>query len=137
MINYKIGNELDLDEVVELYRDSGLGERRPIDDVGLFRDMIRNANLIITAWDGELLIGIARSISDFSYVTYLSDLAIRKSYQKKGIGKELIKRTRKESGPKAKVMLLSAPIAKEYYSHIGFKRHDSAWVLKASDEFDG
>ena len=128
MIAYRIGNELDLDAVIELYRASTLGERRPVDDRERMRLMLANANLVITAWDGELLVGIARSVSDFSYATYLSDLAVRVSHQKQGIGRELIRRTQAQGGS-ATVILLSAPKAVEYYPHIGMKPHSSAWML--------
>jgi predicted N-acetyltransferase YhbS len=130
MITYRIGNELDLDAVIELYRASTLGERRPIEDRDRMALMLRHANLIVTAWDGELLVGIARSVSDFSYATYLSDLAVRESHQRQGIGRELIRRTQVEGG-RAAVILLSAPKAVEYYPRIGFKSHASAWTLAA------
>lgn len=132
MVTYRNGNDLDLDAVIELYRASTLGERRPVDDRERMKRMLQNANLVITAWAGDLLVGIARSLSDFSYVTYLSDLAVRLSFQKQGIGRELIRRTQELSG-KATVILLSAPKAVDYYPHIGMKHHPSAWMLR-SDE---
>ena len=132
MINYQLGNTLDLDRVIELYRASTLGERRPVDDRERMAVMLRNANLVVTAWDGDELVGIARSVSDFSYATYLSDLAVRLSHQKRGIGRELIRRTQKLGG-KANVILLSAPKAVEYYPHIGMKPHPSAWTLSAEE----
>ena len=128
MITYRIGNELDLDAVIELYRASTLGERRPVDDRERMAQMLRNANLVVTAWDGEELVGIARSLTDFSYATYLSDLAVRFSHQKQGIGRELIRRTQLEGG-RANLILLSAPKAVEYYPRIGMKPHPSAWTL--------
>jgi ribosomal protein S18 acetylase RimI-like enzyme len=90
MISYRTGNILDLDAVIDLYRASNLGLRRPVEDRTRMQQMLGNANLVITAWDGDLLVGISRSLSDFSYVTYLSDLAVRESHQRQGIGKELI-----------------------------------------------
>ncbi|GAP52724.1 GNAT family N-acetyltransferase [Streptomyces azureus] len=123
------GTALDLDEVLEVYRSSGLGERRPADDRERMAAMVRNANLVLVARDTDgTLIGIARSVSDFSYVTYLSDIAVSGTYQRSGIGRALIDATRKEA-PTAKVVLLSAPAATEYYPHIGFAPHNSAWVL--------
>lgn len=127
-IERALGADLDLDAVLEVYRSSGLGERRPIADRDRFCAMVRNANLIVTCSIGETMVGIARSISDFSYVTYLSDIAVSRTFQRSGIGRALIEATRKEA-PQAKIVLLSAPAATEYYPHIGFSRHDSAWVL--------
>lgn len=132
MITYRIGNDLDLDAVIELYRASTLGERRPVDDRERMGLMLRNANLVVTAWEGELLVGIARSVSDFCYATYLSDLAVRGSHQKQGIGRELMRCTQAEGG-KATLILLSAPKAVNYYPHVGLKQHPSAWTLGADE----
>jgi predicted N-acetyltransferase YhbS len=85
---------------------------------------------VITAWDDDLLVGISRSVSDFAYCTYLSDLAVRLSHQRRGIGKELVRLTKLESGPKTTVILLSAPKAVDYYPRIGFTQHPSAWTLR-------
>jgi GNAT superfamily N-acetyltransferase len=132
-LEYRFGNELDLDQVIELYRASTLGERRPIDDREIMRAMIQHSNLVVTAWEGDLLVGIARTLTDFAYVGYLSDLAVRESHQRRGIGVELIRKTRERMGPRSGLVLLAAPKAVDYYPHIGFRRHDSAWTLRASD----
>jgi GNAT superfamily N-acetyltransferase len=130
MIDYRVGNSLHLDNVIELYRASTLGERRPVDDRERMAAMLEHANLVVTAWEGELLAGISRAFSDFAYVTYLSDLAVRASHQRMGIGKELIRVTQREGGPNASIILLAAPKAVDYYPRIGFTRHESAWVLR-------
>jgi len=129
VIHYRTGNDLDLDEVIEVYVESTLGERRPVADRERMGAMLREANLVVSAWDGERLVGIARSMSDYHYATYLSDLAVRLSYQKQGVGRELIRRTRL-AAPQAGLILLSAPAAVDYYPRIGFTRHESAWVLR-------
>lgn len=129
-IDRALGADLGIEEVREVYRLSGLGERRPMADHDRFTDMVRNANLIMVCRvDGEL-VGICRSVSDFSYVTYLSDIAVSRDYQSMGIGRALIEATRQEA-PQAKIVLLSAPAATTYYPHIGFTRHESAWVLRS------
>ncbi|MEX2263382.1 MAG: GNAT family N-acetyltransferase [Bryobacteraceae bacterium] len=132
MITYRLGNDLDLDHTIELYRSCSLGARRPLDDRGRMAEMLRNANLVVTAWEGGLLVGISRSLSDFSFATYLSDLAVRESHQRLGIGKELIRITQREGG-EAQVILLAAPQAVDYYPHVGFTRHDSAWILEPAE----
>ena len=134
MIEYRIGNELDLDAVIELYRASTLGERRPIGDRERMRQMLNNANLVITAWDGRQLVGISRALSDFSYATYLSDLAVRVSHQKLGIGKELIRRTQEAGGTQTTIILLAAPAAETYYPHVGFTHHPQAWLLRPGEK---
>jgi predicted N-acetyltransferase YhbS len=132
MIAYRSDLRPALEQARELYRASTLGERRPIDDDARFAAMLANANLVVTAWDGELLVGIARAFSDFSYTTYLSDLAVRASHQRRGIGRELIRRTR-AAAPQASLILLAAPAAERYYPHIGFQHHPQAWLLREGD----
>lgn len=132
---YKTGNVLNLNDMIDLYRESTLGERRPVDDPKRMEQMLFSANLVITAWDGEQLVGISRSLTDFAYATYLSDLAVRLSHQKNGIGKELIRRTQL-AAPKASVILLAAPKAVDYYPHIGFTQHPSAWILRADEKIN-
>ncbi|MFE2143155.1 MULTISPECIES: GNAT family N-acetyltransferase [unclassified Streptomyces] len=123
-----VGASLDVAEVTALYRASTLGERRPVDDVERFTRMLAGANLVITARLDGRLIGIARSVTDGAYATYLSDIAVDAGFQRRGVGRDLIRATR-EAAPQAKLILLAAPAAVEYYPHIGFDRHESAWTL--------
>jgi predicted N-acetyltransferase YhbS len=132
-ITYKVNTTLDLDEAIELYRASTLGERRPVDDRDCMQQMLNEANLTITAWEDKQLVGISRSLTDWCYCCYLSDLAVRASHQHGGIGKELIRRTQAELGPKATLILLAAPAAREYYPRIGMEQHPSAWILRGGE----
>jgi GNAT superfamily N-acetyltransferase len=132
-IEYRNGIDLNLDQVIELYNASTLGERRPVDDREIMSAMLHHANLIVTAWDEDLLVGIARTLSDFAYVGYLADLAVRASHQRQGIGTSLIQKTREQMGSRSMLVLLSAPKAVAYYPKIGFTRHESAWILRADD----
>ncbi|MGW7438574.1 GNAT family N-acetyltransferase [Streptomyces sp. NPDC054849] len=123
------GADLDVEEVIGVYRASTLAERRPVADVERFARMLAGANLVVVARaDDGTLIGIARSITDGAYSTYLGDLAVDVAYQRKGVGRDLIRVTR-EAAPQAKLILLSAPAAVDYYPRVGFTRHESAWTL--------
>jgi predicted N-acetyltransferase YhbS len=132
-IDYRSGKNLDLDQFIELYHASTLGERRPVQNRDTMKDMLENANLVITAWDGEMLVGIARTLTDFTYVGYLADLAVRASHQRRGIGIELMRQTRARMGPSSMLVLLAAPKAVDYYPKIGFTQHGSAWTLHAAE----
>lgn len=129
-ITLKVNAPLDVDQVQKLYLDTTLSDRRPIQDKQRLQGMIDNANLTVSAWQGETLVGLCRSLSDFSYVTYIADLAVAQAFQKKGIGKSLIVKTQEASGDGVKLVLLSAPSANEYYPHIGFHAHPRAWILE-------
>jgi predicted N-acetyltransferase YhbS len=130
MITYRDNAKVTADQAIDLYIRSTLGERRPVHNVETFKAMLENANLIITAWDGEKLIGISRSLTDFAYVAYLADLAVDQKYQKSGIGKQLIEETQARLGSECMIVLLAAPKANEYYERIGFEHNPRAWTLK-------
>lgn len=130
MIEYRNDAIITAQQAIDLYKRSTLGERRPIHNVQTFEAMIKNANLTITAWDGEVLVGISRSLTDFAYVAYLADLAVDQQYQRSGIGKQLIEETKSRLGPECMIVLLAAPKANEYYRHIGFEHNPRAWTLK-------
>ncbi len=130
MIIYRINAKITAAQAIDLYVRSTLGERRPIDKVTTFADMLANANLIITAWDQEKLVGIARTLTDFSYVAYLADLAVDEQYQKQGIGKQLIEETKSHLASECMIVLLAAPKANDYYQKIGFEHNPRAWTLK-------
>ena len=132
-IIYKVEKTLDPDEFIDILNRSTLAERRPVDDKSRIKQMCENADLIITARLKGKLIGVARSLTDFVYCTYLSDLAVDREYQKQGIGKRLIEETKKES-LQATLILLSAPAAIDYYPKIGMKRHQHCFILKDLEE---
>jgi len=130
---FKVENSLDPAEFKDVLVRSTLAERRPVDDFDRIKKMCNNANLIVTARKDGKLIGVARSITDFAYCTYLSDLAVDIDYQNQGIGKRLIEET-KMATLQAKIILLSAPAAVDYYPKIGMKRHNHCFTLDDINE---
>jgi predicted N-acetyltransferase YhbS len=130
MITYRDEAQISAAQAIDLYIRSSLGERRPINNLQTFESMLKHANLTITAWDGDQLIGISRSLTDFSYVAYLADLAVDQKYQRQGIGKKLVDETKIRLGPDCMIVLLAAPKANDYYEHIGFEHNPRAWTLK-------
>ncbi len=129
-IEYKINEPITTDQFVALLKTSTLGNRRPIDDKECIEGMVSNSNLIVSAWHQNKLVGIARSVTDFHYACYLSDLAVSLEHQKAGIGKQLQILTQEQLGPKCKLILIAAPAANEYYEHIGFNHNPRCWVLE-------
>lgn len=130
-ISYATEPELEVDEFVDVLWRSTLASRRPVDDIKTVEAMLSGASLIVTARaDSGLLVGVSRALSDFSYCTYLSDLAVDQTYQRRGIGRELIRRTHEVAGLHTSLTLLAAPAAGSYYAHIGLSAHDSCWVIQ-------
>lgn len=128
MIEYKTENELSLEEFRTVLVSSTLGQRRPVNEPERLRKMLEHGNLIITARDNGRLIGVSRSLTDYAFCTYLSDLAVDEAYQKQGIGKELIRQT-KLAAPAAKLILLAAPAAVSYYPKIGMKQFQHCYYI--------
>jgi GNAT superfamily N-acetyltransferase len=131
-IRYDASRKITAAQFIDLLRRSTLAERRPIDDPKCIAAMLRHANLLCTAWDRDTLVGVARSVTDFEFCCYLSDLAVDRSYQKCGIGRKLIALTQSKLGRRAKINLLAAPQAEGYYPRIGFDAHPSAWIISAT-----
>jgi len=129
-ITYQIEPGISVGEFVDVLNRSTLGERRPVHDLQRIAGMLKNADLILTARDGDLLVGISRAITDRHFCTYLSDLAIDEAYQRQGIGKELIHRTHAEAGLATTLYLVAAPKAESYYPHIGMTQHHSCWMIQ-------
>ncbi len=115
-------------QVAALYRSAALA--RPVDDLPRLTNMLRGANLLITAWDGELLVGLARTLTDFCYCAYLSDLAVRAEYQRQGIGRRLLTLTKEAVGEESMLLLLSVPTALAYYPTVGMTAVNNGFLLK-------
>lgn len=128
-IDYQVNARITTEQFLDLLKRSTLGERRPVDDHECIDGMLANSNLVVSAWDAGRLVGIARSVTDFHYACYLSDLAVHQSYQRSGIGKQLQERTQRELGARCKLILIAAPAANSYYGHLGYENNQRCWVL--------
>jgi predicted N-acetyltransferase YhbS len=133
-IEYKVEAEISAEQFIAVLNRSTLGQRRPVEDRECIEGMVKNADLLVTAWDGAKLVGVARSVTDFHYACYLSDLAVDVSYQRSGIGRTLIDVTLKQLGPRCKIRLISAPAAVDYYPKIGFVPNPNCWEMGARKE---
>ncbi|OJU56561.1 MAG: GNAT family N-acetyltransferase [Bacteroidales bacterium 45-6] len=127
-ITYKHDIIPDTDAIIDLYVSSGLN--RPVADKDRIAQMYANSNLVVTAWDKHTLVGVARSLTDFCYCCYLSDLAVHREYQRQGIGKRLISLTKEKIGDGAMLLLLSAPGAMDYYPKVGFEAVGNGFIMK-------
>ena len=128
-VTYQIEPDLTVEEFVDVMNRSTLAERRPVSRPDFLRKMLEHADLIVTARVGGRLVGISRALTDFSFCTYLSDLAVDEAFQHQGIGKELVARTHQAAGLETTLILLAAPKARGYYPKIGMDAHDSCWII--------
>lgn len=118
-ISFQCGPAVSVEEFRSLLRESGLAARRPVDEPDRLAAMLANSNVIVTARMNNELVGIARSVSDLAFCCYLSDLAVSKRVQGRGIGARLIEETRRHVGPTVSVILSAVPEAVEFYRRIG------------------
>jgi GNAT superfamily N-acetyltransferase len=128
-IEIRSGDALDVEAFVDVLERSGLAERRPVHDSARLAQMLAHANLLLTAWDGAKLVGVARSVTDFAYFCYCSDLAVDKAYQGRGIGRALLNATAARLHPQAKLYLRSAPASVSFYERIGLAHADKFFLM--------
>lgn len=127
-VEYRHNFPLDPLDVVRVFDQSGL--KRPTANLPRIARMFAAPSLLLSAWVENELVGICRSLTDYSYCCYLSDLAVDKKYQGAGIGKELVKRTQAIIGDEVSLILLSAPDAMSYYPTLGFELAGNAYIVR-------
>lgn len=127
-IEYRHNFPLDPVEVARVFDASGI--TRPTADLPRIARMFAAPSLVISAWQNGQLVGVSRSLTDYSYCCYLSDLAIVKAVQGQGVGKELVKRTQAVIGEEVSLILLSAPGAMSYYPAVGFQKAENAFIIR-------
>ena len=132
-IHYHHDRTIDARELIDVLQRSTLDRRRPVHDEARIQRMLDQADIVITAWSSDLLVGVSRALSDFSYCCYLSDLAVDTAFQRQGIGKRLIEETHRVSGEQTTLILLAAPAAASYYPHIGMKRFTDCFLIEQKE----
>jgi predicted N-acetyltransferase YhbS len=128
-IRYGIEDNLTPAEFVDILERSGLAARRPVDEPERIRAMVENASLTVCARDDRgVLVGVSRAVTDFAFCCYLSDIAVDRALQGRGIGGELIRRTHEAAGGESvTLLLLSAPAAMAYYPKVGLTRLENCF----------
>lgn len=132
-ITYQVHPEITTQDFIDILNRSTLGERRPVHDLEAMETMFQYGNVYVGAFDGTQLVGLARVMTDFVFTSYLSDLAVDEAYQNRGIGKRLIQEVQRAI-PKAKIILLAAPAAEDYYPKIGMNHHAHCYQLAPGDD---
>jgi GNAT superfamily N-acetyltransferase len=132
-VSYSSSKEITAEQFIDLLKRSTLAHRRPVNDINRINKILKYGNVLVTAWAGDLLVGVSRALSDFSYCTYLSDLAVDEKFQHQGIGKELVYRTHEVAGKQTALILLAAPAAEKYYPKIGMDKFEHCFIIKRQD----
>ena len=87
-IKYKYQKDVPKEQAIALY---GSVEWSSAEKGDLLLKALRNSHTVVTAWDGERLVGLGNAISDGCLVVYYPHLVVHPEYQGKGIGTEIVK----------------------------------------------
>ena len=130
---YSIDRQIDVVAFKNILERSGLAARRPVDDLDRLGRMLKAYSLVVTAWHGKQLVGIATVWTDYAFTAYLADLAVDKDLQCSGVGRNLVRMARDRVGPQVTLLLLSAPRATKYYPKIGMERFTDCFLFRRSE----
>ena len=88
--------------------------------------LVANAQLVLSAWDNEKLVGLIRTVGDGISIQYVQDILVLPDYQNKGIGSELLKKIIEKSKDIRQFVLITDgsdenKVAIEFYQKNGLK----------------
>jgi ribosomal protein S18 acetylase RimI-like enzyme len=91
MIEYRdASHALDLEQLAHLFDSVGWQHRTR--DRERLAQMVRGSMYGVYAYDDMSLVGYARAISDDAFNAYVSTVAVLPAYQRRGIGREMMRR---------------------------------------------
>ena len=125
--------QIDKDKILDLYRQNKWSSADKPDELIKALD---NSHSLISAWDGDKLVGLANSISDGHLVVYYSHLLILPEYQGKGIGKMIMKKFQEKYSDFHQQILVADGKAIDFYRKCGFEKAGSClpmWIYQGHD----
>ena len=129
---YAVEHGLDINDVRRLWEASGFLEYNPDFDWDSLPDLLANSNLILVARHNGDMVGMTRCVTDFALFCGLVDLMVEREYQRQGIGRELVRRTRAAAGKNVWLTALASDAISPFYEFTGWTKVEngwSAWVL--------
>jgi len=132
-IKYKDQKDIPKDQAIALYESVEWSSAKKPD---LLLKALMNSHTVVTAWDGERLVGLGNAISDGYLVVYYPHLVVHPEYQGKGIGTEIVKQMQKKYQGFHQQTLLADGKAVEFYKKCGFVEAGSClplWIYKGDD----
>ena len=92
---------------------------------------LRNSDSLVSAWDGDTLVGLGNAISDGALVVYYPHLLVLPEYQRRGIGKRILQiLTGMYADFHQQILLAEGPVA--FYEKCGFVRAETTvpmWIM--------
>lgn len=130
-VRYSDARTLSADAAVSLYRSVGWSSAEKPEQ--LYRALME-CHALITAWDGERLVGAGYAISDGHLVVYYPHLVVDPEYQGRGIGTGIMTRLMDRYRGFHQHTLIADGRTLEFYRRLGFTR---AGVTEPMWIFDG
>ena len=130
MISYKSDKEVDIDRLVSLFNEAGW-QKKTI-DLQRLRQMVINSDIVVSAWDDDLMVGFARCTTDHVFNAQINTVVVDSRYRKMGIGTHLVT-TIIESNPKVTYLLRTEEENQNFYRSMGFETSDFAFVFKRKE----
>lgn len=124
---------LGVDDYVAVLGETIMRAKRPLANRARIGKMLANANFIVTAREDGVILGLARCVTDFSWIAYCAELAVRESAQGRGIGRGLLDCIEQTLGPQVGLMLVSEPTARGFYERAGMTFQDAAYFRPRRD----
>jgi len=123
-IRFGGAEEIDLAQLAALFHDAGWPER-----AGDVSGMVAGSRFVVTAWDTSALVGFGRAYSDGVTGAYLTDVMVRSSHRRQGIGRSIVQRLLDETAG-LKVTLRAPPHMHAFYGSLGFSPAEHVFVRK-------
>ena len=127
MITFSFDKTVDYSRLVELFEEVGWHDKTR--DIKRLKAMVENSQVVVTAWDGELMVGFARCVTDLVFNGQINNVVVDLRYRGNGIGRDLIQRIL-ESSKEVTYILRGDPENQGFYKSIGFKYTDLCLVYK-------
>ncbi|CAA9561228.1 hypothetical protein AVDCRST_MAG81-669 [uncultured Synechococcales cyanobacterium] len=132
-ITYSETRELPLEKVVALYKAN---DWSAADKPELLLSALKNSHGLVSAWDGETLVGVGNAISEGYLVVYYPHLLVLPSHQSQGIGRSIMQRLMSNYQDFHMHLLVADGQAIEFYKKCGFERAgqtESMWIYQGHD----
>ncbi|MBA7638577.1 hypothetical protein ES703_46233 [subsurface metagenome] len=132
-IEIKETKEINIEKIIKLYKANKWSSAEKPD---LLYKALMNSDSLITAWDGNRLVGLGNAISDGYLVVYYPHLLVHPDYQGKGIGKMIVDKFQNKYGNFHQQLLTADGKAIDFYRKCGFEKAGSTqsmWIYQGDD----
>lgn len=130
MLEFREEKNISKQDLLNLYNDAGWSSYTK--DIEKLQRAFLNSDLVFSAWENNVLIGIVRTVSDNETVCFIQDILILKPYKRKGIGKIFLQKVLTESKGIRQIVLLTDAQdvdVRKFYESQNFKSCDTGEIV--------